>query len=79
MELALQPVKVANGSDENGFLLFQKDKLIAVLVQLSEDNDVAPGHWFLEAGFGALQGAYETFRDLDAAQEWIAEQIEPRP
>jgi hypothetical protein len=75
MGFALQPVKIANGSDENGLLLFYKKKLVGVLVQLSDDNEVAPGHWFLEAGFGALQGVHETFPDLEAAEEWITEQI----
>lgn len=73
MEFELQSVDVANGHDESGLLLFRNNKLQAVLVQLSEDNEVAPGHWFLEAGFGTLHGTYATFSDLDTAQEWIAE------
>ena len=75
MGFALQPIKVANGSDENGFLLFQEDRLVAILVQLSEDNEVAPGEWFLEAGFGSLHGVHETFGNLEAAQEWITHQM----
>lgn len=73
MDFELQTVNVANGHDESGLLLFRDNKLQAVLVHLSEDNEVAPGHWFLEAGFGNLHGTYPTFSDLDAAQKWIAE------
>lgn len=76
MHFTLQPVKVSTGHDENGLLLFHGEKLVAVLVQLSEEEGVAPGQWFLEAGFGILHEAYVIFPDLDAAQEWIFKQID---
>ena len=31
-------------------------RLVAVLVRLSDDNEVAPGQWYLEAGFGRIEG-----------------------
>ena len=80
MTLALQPVRVAIGSDEEGMLAFFDERLVAVLVHLSEDNEVAPGQWFLEAGFGRVDGVeHPTFPDLDAAQDWIAERLGPAP
>ena len=80
MTLALQPVRVAIGSEEEGMLAFFDERLVAVLVHLSEDNEVAPGQWFLEAGFGRVDGVeHPTFPDLDAAQDWIAERLRPAP
>ncbi|WP_262273178.1 hypothetical protein [Microvirga yunnanensis] len=73
MTLTLQPVRVATGAEEEGMLVFDRDqRLLAVLVHLSPENPVAPGHWFLEAGFDRLDGLnHPTFADLDAAQRWI--------
>jgi hypothetical protein len=57
MSLSLQPVRVATGFDEEGMLVFDGDqRLVAVLTRLSDQNEVAPGQWFLEAGFGRLGG-----------------------
>ena len=65
MTLSLQPVRVANGSDEEGMLVFDEERrLLAVLTHLSDENEVAPGQWFLEAGFGPLDGGNKpTFAD----------------
>jgi hypothetical protein len=75
MSFLLQPVRVGTGSDEEGLLVFDADeRLVAVLVRLSErhENLGLVGHWFLEAGFGPVDGCdYPTFADLDQAQEWI--------
>ena len=74
MSLFLQPVRVATGSpDENGCLVFDDDqKLVALLVQLSDEHEDEAGLWFYEAGFGPMDGPdHPTFPDLDAAQEWI--------
>ncbi|MFC4172614.1 hypothetical protein ACFOYU_11175, partial [Microvirga sp. GCM10011540] len=69
----LQPVRVATGSDEEGLLVFDGERrLVAVLTHLSDENEVAPGHWFLEAGFGRIDGVdHPIFADLDAVQDWI--------
>ncbi|MGF9757071.1 hypothetical protein AAII07_17850 [Microvirga sp. 0TCS3.31] len=77
MILTLQPVRVATGSDEEGMLVFDEEqRLLAVLTHLSEDNEVAPGQWFLEAGFGRLDGVNQpTFAHLDAAKGWIFERL----
>jgi hypothetical protein len=38
---------------------------VAILVQLSEKDKIAPGEWFLEIGFGTLSSVnYPTFVDL---------------
>ena len=53
MSFTLQPVRVATGFDEEGMLVLDKEqRLVAVLVRLSDDNEVAQGQWYLEAGFG---------------------------
>ena len=73
MTLTLQPVRVATGAEEEGLLVFDHEqRLRAVLVHLSPENEVAPGHWYLEAGFDGLGDPQPpTFADLDAAQQWI--------
>jgi len=77
MTLTFQPVRVGNGSDEEGLLVFDgEQRLVAVLVRLSDENEVAPGQWYLEAGFGRLDGInHPAFADLDAAQEWIRRRL----
>jgi hypothetical protein len=77
MTLSLQPVRVATGSDEEGMLVFDEEqRLLAVLTHLSDDNEVAPGQWFLEVGFGPLDAVNQpTFADLDTAQLWIGQRL----
>jgi len=31
-----------------------QQRLVAVLVRLSDENEVAPGQWYLEASFGRI-------------------------
>ena len=78
MALRLEPVQVATGLDEDGMLVFAHDRLVAVLVQLSDAHEELgiAGHWFLETGYGfRLAGGTGTFPDLDAAQAWISQQL----
>ena len=78
MSLTLQPVRVATGAEEEGMLVFDRERrLLAVLSHLSRENEVAPDHWYLEAGFDRLDGPnHPTFADLDAAQQWISQRLE---
>ena len=78
MTLTLQPVRVATGFDEEGMLVFDRERrLVAVLTNLSEQHDGMAGHWFLEAGFGKLDGTKNpTFADLDEARRWIGQRLD---
>jgi hypothetical protein len=80
MSPTLQPVRVHTGFEEEGVLVFDEQRrLMAVLVHLSDRNEAAPGHWFLEAGFGSLGGVTDpTFADLDTAQNWISQRLARR-
>jgi hypothetical protein len=75
MSLTLQPVRVATGTDEEGMLVFDgEQRLVAVLTHLGENYDGVSGHWYLEAGFGRLDGLdHPTYADLDAAREGICQ------
>ena len=79
MTLHLQPVRVRNGSDEEGLLVFDEhQRLVAVLVRLSDlhEEQGLVGRWFLEVEFGRMRGSDNpVFADLDEAQEWIAKRI----
>jgi hypothetical protein len=77
MTLHLQPVRVCDGHDQEGMLVFTADRtLVAVLVRLPDMSVLAPGRWCLEAGFGRLAwGGAPIFRDLAAAQAWISARL----
>ena len=80
MTLTFQSIRVATGFDEEGMLVLdERQRLLAVLVRLSDENEVAPGRWYLEAKFGVLEGLGQpTYPDLDAAQEGIAQHLARR-
>jgi len=77
MTFTLQPMQVATGFDEDGMLVLDEEqRLLAVLTHLSDENEVSPGQWYLEAGFGRLDGInHPAFADLDAAQEWVSQRL----
>ncbi|WP_201833682.1 hypothetical protein [Microvirga zambiensis] len=77
MTLTFQSVRVATEYDEEGMLVFNGNRrLVAVLTRLSEQNEIAPGQWFLEAGFGRLGGiSHPTFANLETAQVWINQRL----
>lgn len=81
MNLRLQPVQVATGSqDQESNLVFHEGFLVAVLVRLSEQHEDEAGKWFLEAGFGRIDPLFPPlFADLDEAQAWILEQLSSEP
>ena len=80
MSFSLQPVRVATGFDEEGMLALEEEqRLLAVLVRLSDENEVAAGQWYFEAGFGPLDGgSHPTFSNLDMAQDWISQRLAKR-
>lgn len=72
MSFTLQPVHVATGFDEG-------QRLVAVLVRLSDGNEVDPGQWYLEGGFGQIDGtSHPIFSNLDQAQAWISQRLTKR-
>ncbi len=77
MTLSVEPMRVATGFDEEGMLVLDGAKrLVAVLVRLSDDNEVAAGQWYLEAGFGRIDGTtHPLFSNLDLAQDWISQRL----
>jgi hypothetical protein len=71
MTFTLQPIRVATGFDEEGMMILDQEQL-----RLSDENEVAPGQWYLEAGFGRLDGgSHPLFSNLDMAQEWISQRL----
>ena len=79
MTLTLQPVLVATGEEGDGFLVFADGWLVAVLVRLAENHEENAGAWFLEKGFGALDGPEPpVFETLEIAQSWVAAQLRGR-
>ena len=68
-----QPVVVAKGYEEAGVLAFRHDRLVAVLVRLTDEDAIAPGRWYLEQG--RLCGEHPTLANLDEAVVWLARRV----
>jgi hypothetical protein len=81
MTFTFQPIRVATGFDEEGMMVLDEEqRLVAVLVRLSNGNEVAPGQWYLEAGFGPIAGiTHPLFSNLDMAKDWIVQRLDHRP
>jgi hypothetical protein len=77
MTFTLQPVQVGNGSDEEGMLVFNGgQRLVAVLTHLGQQYGGVSGHWYLEAGFGRLDGPnHPAFASLGAPQDWLSQRL----
>ena len=76
MDLTFQPVCVANGYDEEGLLVFADNRLVAVLVRLSNHHGELAGRIFLEVGFGGLSApGDETFPTIEAARAYIERHV----
>ncbi|MCJ2086338.1 hypothetical protein MKK88_10075 [Methylobacterium sp. E-005] len=77
--LQLQPIAVdTNSPDREGMLVIANGLLVAVLVRLAEPEHDNVGSWFLEAGFGRLQGQrVPTFPTLEDACRWLRRRLKP--
>ncbi|MCJ2099805.1 hypothetical protein [Methylobacterium sp. E-046] len=71
--LQLQPIAVdTNSPDREGMLVIANGLLVAVLVRLEGPEHDDRGGWFMEAGFGRLQGQrVPTFPTLEDASRWL--------
>ena len=59
--------------------MFQDGVLVAVLTRLSEQHEGTAGMWFLEHGFGYMEGSsHPIFSDLLEAERWIEGQLNRR-
>ena len=79
MGITLRPVQIETGSsDHESMLVFDENRLLAILVCLSELHESDAGVWHLEYGpiFGKNPG---TFASLEQAASWIEAQIALRP
>lgn len=75
--IVLQPIAVDTGSpDRDGMLVIANGLLVAVLVRLAEPEHEHIGSWFIEIGFGRLQGKRApTFLTLEEAQRWLRQHL----
>ncbi len=77
MDFGFQRVIInTNAPDEDGCLVFADDRLVAVLVRLSDEHGRKAGRWYLEHGFGKLDGpVHPIFIDLNEAQDWVTQRF----
>ncbi|MCJ2117274.1 hypothetical protein MKK65_12000 [Methylobacterium sp. J-001] len=77
--VVLQPIPVDTDSpDREGRLVIANGLLVAVLVRLAEPEHDDVGSWFIEVGFGRLQGRKaRTFLSLEDATRWLRRHLKP--
>ena len=74
-----QPVKISIAGAQDARLAFVDEALVAVLVRLPSGHGDEAGRWFLETGYGGVDGvAHPTFADLEEARLWIAGRLTRR-
>ncbi|MET0182196.1 MAG: hypothetical protein ABW199_04850 [Caulobacterales bacterium] len=79
MTLSLQQVSLFNAGDDEGYLVFNDGKLVALLARLSPDHEQAGGSIFLEWGLGAPTSQdISLFQDLPKAEAWINDELDRR-
>jgi hypothetical protein len=65
-----------NGPTRNSRQFHGQQRLVAVLTHLGDQYGGASGHWYLETGFGRLDGPnHPTYATLDAAQDWLSQRL----
>ena len=79
MTFKIAPVTVAIDGAEDGRLVFLDERLVAVLTCLGDQYGADEGRWFLEVGFGRMDGPnHPTFAHIEEAQTWIADWLSQR-
>jgi hypothetical protein len=74
-QISFQPIEVLTASQDcGGCLVLADGKLAAVLVRLNDQahEPLLRGAWFMEAGFGLLDGRHELFASLEEAATSIS-------
>lgn len=76
MNITFRPVEVAlHPRRSEGLLVLCEGGLCAVLTRLDEEVD-APGGWFVEAAFGALDDRqHPSFAELADVEAWVRERL----
>ena len=71
MGVTFRAIEVETGSmDREGVLVFEAERLIAILVRLSDLHEDAAGTWHLEYG-PSFRKRPAPFNSLDQAVTWI--------
>ncbi|MBZ9892234.1 hypothetical protein LB559_30325 [Mesorhizobium sp. BR1-1-3] len=62
---------------EAGVLVWKSDQLVAVLTRIDEEAYSTKGKWFLETGFGLLNGLHKNFDTIEEAVLWVGNHTFP--
>ena len=75
--LRFEPVLLGQSDDVEGRLVFEQDRLLALIVRLSSIHGTHQGRWFLEACFipKASSPPAAFFASIDEAETWIQSQL----
>jgi hypothetical protein len=63
----VKPVRLRDGGDDEGALVFWEDALIAILSKLGPAHGATAGQWHVECAFGVAVERDENFADTQAA------------
>jgi hypothetical protein len=76
MILRLDPVTIEGLENGEGVLAYWNDRLVAVFVRLGRGHEADEGAWFLEKGFGPLDGPQPpAFANLDQVRGWVSARL----
>lgn len=78
-EFSFQEIRLATTpKGEAGVLVMRESHLVAVLTRIGPDehHDEHAGEWFLEIGFGRLNGYHKLFGSVEEATRWISDRYE---
>ncbi len=78
MSLRFQPVLLGSVPDgDDGMLVFQSDRLIAIVSHLGDLHGELAGRWFVEATFAEVAPmVHETFATLSDFEGWAVEELD---
>jgi hypothetical protein len=69
----VRPVRLRDGGDDEGALVFWDDALIAILSRLGPAHGGTAGQWHVECAFGVQVHRDEVFQDTQSACERLEE------
>lgn len=72
--IRFEPILLASADDCDARLVFQEDRLAAIVSRLGDLHDGLAGYWFVEAVFdGVPRPRADPFPALDDVASWIGE------
>jgi hypothetical protein len=74
MAVSFQPITLdGNAPDSEAMLVYRNERLLAVLVCLSDIHGELTGQWYVEANFGEMPVVHPpAFETIEQFTKWLA-------